>query len=106
MRVASLRSAHCLTNALVNWRSASHTRLLTSAIEHQTLIHMTSVDLRLDARWVVPITPFGALPDHAVMIDNGRIVAVRSAEHAAREYIARETVSLPPHERLSTLVNA
>ncbi len=66
----------------------------------------TPVDLRLDARWIVPVAPAGALPDHAVLIDNGRIVAVCPATDAEREYVARETVSLPTHVLLPGLINA
>src|SRR5450631_2395741 len=66
----------------------------------------TPVDLRLDARWVVPVEPAGALSDHAVLIDGGRIVALCPAATAEREYSARETVALPTHVLLPGLVNA
>jgi 5-methylthioadenosine/S-adenosylhomocysteine deaminase len=66
----------------------------------------TPVDLRIDARWVVPIVPTGALPDHAILVDGGRIVALCPQASAGRDYIARETVSLPTHVLLPGLVNA
>jgi len=37
---------------------------------------MQTCDLRIDAAWVVPIEPAGALTGHTVLIDAGRIVAV------------------------------
>ncbi len=66
----------------------------------------TPIDLRLDARWVVPIVPTGVLHGHAVLVDGGRIVAVCPAPIADRDYIARETVALPSHVLLPGLVNA
>jgi 5-methylthioadenosine/S-adenosylhomocysteine deaminase len=66
----------------------------------------TPIDLRLDARWVLPIVPAGALPAHAVLIDGGRIVAVCPTAIADRDYVARETVSLPSHVLMPGLVNA
>jgi 5-methylthioadenosine/S-adenosylhomocysteine deaminase len=66
----------------------------------------TQVDLRIDARWVVPIVPVGFLSDHAVLIAAGRIVAVCPVALAERDYVARETVSLPAHALLPGLVNA
>jgi 5-methylthioadenosine/S-adenosylhomocysteine deaminase len=67
---------------------------------------MLTVDLRLDARWVVPIAPAGALPDHSVLIDTGRIVAIVPTAQAEREYTAQERVRLPTHALLPGLVNA
>jgi 5-methylthioadenosine/S-adenosylhomocysteine deaminase len=66
----------------------------------------TPVDLRIDARWIVPIEPAGALPDHAVLIDGGRIVAVCPVAVADRDYVARKTIALPTHALLPGLVNA
>ncbi len=66
----------------------------------------TPVDLRLDARWVIPIVPAGALTDHAVLISGGRVVAICPTALADRDYSARETVSLPAHALLPGLVNA
>ncbi len=64
------------------------------------------VDLRIDARWVVPIIPAGALASHSVLIDGGSIVAVLPSDEVAGAYIARETLSLPDHALLPGLVNA
>jgi 5-methylthioadenosine/S-adenosylhomocysteine deaminase len=65
-----------------------------------------AVDLRLDARWVVPIVPSGALFHHSVLITGGRIVAVCATAEATRDYAAAEHVVLPAHVLLPGLVNA
>ncbi len=66
----------------------------------------TPVDLRIDARWVIPIVPAGALTEHAILITAGRIVAVCPVASANRDFSARETISLPEHALLPGLVNA
>ncbi|MEP6996955.1 MAG: TRZ/ATZ family hydrolase [Betaproteobacteria bacterium] len=67
---------------------------------------MQTVDLRLDARWVVPVVPRGALESHSVIIDAGRIVAIVPCADAERDYDAAEQVTLPSHALLPGLVNA
>lgn len=64
------------------------------------------VDLRLDARWVIPVEPAGALADHTVLIDGERIVAVCPTAIAERDFTARESVSLATHVLMPGLVNA
>lgn len=66
----------------------------------------TAVDLRLDARWIVPVEPEGALSDHALIVDGGRIAALLPQREADRRYAARETVVLGEHVLLPGLVNA
>src|SRR5215470_7446128 len=66
----------------------------------------TPVDLRLDARWVLPIEPVAALAHHTLVIDAGRVVAVVPTATAEREFDARERVVLPTHVLLPGLVNA
>jgi 5-methylthioadenosine/S-adenosylhomocysteine deaminase len=66
----------------------------------------TPIDLRIDARWVIPIVPAGALTEHAILITAGRIVAVCPVASANRDFSARETISLPEHALLPGLVNA
>ena len=44
---------------------------------------MQTCDLRLDAGWIVPIEPAGALADHALIVDAGRIVARRARRREA-----------------------
>ncbi len=67
---------------------------------------MTEVDLRLDARWLIPIVPPGALPHHSLLVKNGRIEAIVPTALAARDFAAREHVSLSSHALLPGLVNA
>jgi 5-methylthioadenosine/S-adenosylhomocysteine deaminase len=67
---------------------------------------MQTCDLRIDAGWIVPIEPRGALPDHSLIADGGRIVAVAPTSLAAAEFDAREQVALPRHVLLPGLVNA
>ena len=66
----------------------------------------TPVDLRLDARWIVPIEPAAALAHHTLVIDAGRIVAVIPTAEVEREFDARERIALPTHVLLPGLVNA
>ena len=65
-----------------------------------------TVDLRIDARWVVPVEPAGVLADHALIVDGGRIVAVLRATDADRDYRASTHVTLPDHVLIPGLVNA
>jgi 5-methylthioadenosine/S-adenosylhomocysteine deaminase len=67
---------------------------------------MTEVDTLLDCRWVVPVVPRGlVLEDHAVAVDQGRIVAVLPREVAAARYRARAAVRLDRHALVPGLVN-
>ena len=65
-----------------------------------------AVDLRIDARWIVPIEPEGTLHDHALLVDDGRIVALVPLADADRDYAARSRVMLPEHVLIPGLVNA
>ena len=67
---------------------------------------MTDVELRIDARWVLPIEPAGLLHQHSLLVSEGRIVAMVPTAHAERDYAAREHVALPTHVLLPGLVNA
>jgi len=67
---------------------------------------MQSCDLRIDAGWVVPIEPAGALTAHAVIVDAGRIVAVMPRPLADDRFEARLHLQLPRHVLLPGLVNA
>ncbi len=64
------------------------------------------VDLRLDARWIVPVEPAGALPSHALIIDGGRIVAVLPQGDADARYAPRQRLDFGSHALLPGLVNA
>lgn len=68
---------------------------------------MRSIDLLINAQWVIPIEPEGVtLPQHSVAIDGGRIVAVLATELARTSFQPRQTVDLPQHVLLPGLVNA
>ncbi len=66
-----------------------------------------AVDLLIEAHWVIPVEPEGAvLEDHAVVVDGDRVVAVLPRDDARAAYAPRETVSLPEHVLIPGLVNA
>jgi len=67
---------------------------------------MQTIDLRLDAGWIAPVEPPGVLTDHAVIVDNGCIVAVLPATAADEHYAARTRVALPGHLLIPGLINA
>src|SRR6476660_8109624 len=65
-----------------------------------------AVDLRIDARWIIPVEPAGTLTDHALIVDSGRIVAVAKFADADRDYAATTRVTLADHVLIPGLVNA
>ena len=65
-----------------------------------------SVDLRIDARWIIPVEPAGVLRDHALIVDEGRIVALAPSAQADLDYAPRNRVSLAEHALLPGFVNA
>jgi 5-methylthioadenosine/S-adenosylhomocysteine deaminase len=67
---------------------------------------MQVADLRLDAGWIVPIEPAGALRDHSLIIDAGRIVAILPTAQADLRFECRERLPLPHHALLPGFVNA
>ncbi len=67
---------------------------------------LEAVDLRLDARWVIPIEPAGVLEAHSVIVNAGKILAVMPTSEVDQRYHASETVSLSRHAVLPGLVNA
>lgn len=65
-----------------------------------------TVDLLINARWVIPIEPDGTVLDHhAVAVRDGVIVAVLPQESARASFAATSTVDLPQHALLPGLVN-
>src|SRR5512143_353370 len=62
-------------------------------------------DLVLLPQWVVPVEPPGALADHAVIVQDGRILDVLPADAALARYDAAETLALPGHALIPGLVN-
>ena len=64
------------------------------------------VDLRIDARWMIPVEPSGTLHDHALVVDAGRIVAIVPFSEANRTFAARAQIALPEHILIPGLINA
>jgi 5-methylthioadenosine/S-adenosylhomocysteine deaminase len=63
-------------------------------------------DLAIDARWVIPVEPAGAvLADHSVVVDRGRIVAVLATTDLAASFAPAARVALAEHVLIPGLVN-
>lgn len=68
---------------------------------------MESIDLLIDARWIIPVEPDQrVLERHALAVNNGRIVALLPATEARTRFAAREHVQRPNHVVVPGLVNA
>ena len=68
--------------------------------------HPQAVGTLIEARWVLPLEPaHSVLPDHAVVIDGGRIVALLPAAEARAKYRPRNHVVLGEHALMPGLVN-
>ncbi|MBE0625411.1 MAG: TRZ/ATZ family hydrolase [Burkholderiales bacterium] len=68
--------------------------------------NVESIDLLIDARWVIPVQPPGrVLEHHSVAVRDGRILAVLPAAEAHAAYLAAERVMLPGHVLIPGLVN-
>jgi len=68
---------------------------------------MEQVDLVIQARWIIPVEPPGTVLDHhAVVIRNGRILALMPSADVAARFTATRTVARPHHIVLPGLVNA
>ncbi len=67
---------------------------------------MQTIDLRLDAGWIVPVEPAGTLSGHAVIVDAGRIAAIVPTRTADQTFVARTQVALPGHVLIPGLINA
>jgi 5-methylthioadenosine/S-adenosylhomocysteine deaminase len=69
-------------------------------------VNVESIDLLIDARWVIPVSPTGrVLAQHSVAVRDGRILAVLPTTQAQQAYAAAQTVSLPGHALIPGLVN-
>ena len=65
-----------------------------------------TVDLLIEARWVVPVEPHDVvLERHAVAVDGDRIVAVLPIAEARHTYAPRERVELGEHVLIPGLIN-
>ena len=66
----------------------------------------STVDLLIDARWVLPIAPaHQVLEDHAVVIAQGGIVDLLPSTQARSNYNARQSIRLESHVLLPGLIN-
>ena len=63
-------------------------------------------DLLIHADWVIPVDRPGALAQHSIAIDGGRISAILTHDEAQHQVTARETVTLPGHALMPGLINA
>jgi 5-methylthioadenosine/S-adenosylhomocysteine deaminase len=67
----------------------------------------TAVDLLIEARWIVPVEPHGAvLERHALAVRDGRIEGLAPVEEARARWRAAEALDLSEHVLLPGLVNA
>ena len=65
-----------------------------------------TVDLCIEARWVVPVEPHGVvLEDHTVVVDKDRIVALLPTAEARSAYAPRERTELGDHVLIPGLIN-
>ena len=65
------------------------------------------VDLMIEARWVVPVEPHAmVLENHAVVVQDERIVALLPIADARLAYAPRERVELSEHALIPGLVNS
>lgn len=62
-------------------------------------------DLLLLPQWVVPVESGGPLSDHAVVVQDGRILDVLPADAAQARYDAAQTLPLPGRALIPGLVN-
>ncbi|OZA23183.1 MAG: N-ethylammeline chlorohydrolase [Hydrogenophilales bacterium 17-64-11] len=62
-------------------------------------------DLLLLPQWVVPVESEGTLADHAVAVQDGRILDVLPADAAQARYAAAQTIALPGQALIPGLVN-
>lgn len=64
-----------------------------------------NIDLLIEARWIAPVHSPEVLKNHAVAIDNGRIVELLPGGEARSRYRARRHVNLDEHILIPGLVN-
>ncbi|KPQ27620.1 MAG: amidohydrolase family protein [Marinobacter excellens HL-55] len=67
---------------------------------------ITAADIRINARWLIPVQPFGVVWEHqAVILQGSRIAAVLPQTEADKAYRTRETIDLNDHVVLPGLIN-
>src|SRR5882724_4100765 len=72
----------------------------------QELKSLFTAELVIEAAWVIPVEPHGAvLEDHAVAIEGGNIVALLPREEMNIRCSARQTYRLNSHALVPGLIN-
>ncbi|ERS85177.1 N-ethylammeline chlorohydrolase [Marinobacter sp. EVN1] len=67
---------------------------------------ITAADTRINARWLIPVEPFGVVLEHqAVILQGSRILAIVPQAEADQSYRTRETLDLNQHVVLPGLIN-
>jgi 5-methylthioadenosine/S-adenosylhomocysteine deaminase len=80
--------------------------VLSAADEPELPNAMENVDLLIEARWIVPVVPRGAiLEHHSVAVRDGRIVAVLPVDEAESRFAPADRASLSTHALIPGLVN-
>lgn len=77
-----------------------------STVKNLTASYPGTIDLRIDAHWVIPVATPGALAAHSVLVHDGAIVAVLPTTEIPSHIVAGEHIRLPDHAILPGLVNA
>ena len=66
----------------------------------------TDIDLLIESRWIIPVEPANViLENHAIAIDQGRIVAILQQPAAGLHFSPREVKRLPHHILIPGLIN-
>ncbi|MDJ0955654.1 MAG: TRZ/ATZ family hydrolase [Arenicellales bacterium] len=65
-----------------------------------------SIDTLIEARWIVPVEPDEVvLEDHAIAIDQGRIVTIETSIQAREQYSPQQIITLDQHVLTPGLIN-
>ncbi len=68
---------------------------------------MKTIDILINARWVIPVEPDGLVLEHSsIAVHDGKILELLPITEAAKRYRAAETIDLPRHAVIPGLVNA
>ncbi len=68
---------------------------------------MHAADCIVIPRWLIPVEPAGqVLEEHAVVVGNGRIVALVPAAEAVSSFAAEKVIERPDHVLIPGLINA
>src|ERR1700680_1799208 len=63
-------------------------------------------DLRIDARWIVPMTARGrGLENHSLVVRDGRILDILPSADASERYTATVAIQRPAHLLMPGMIN-